>query len=143
MNKIAIISANYYEKVTSFLENGAIEVLKKNNLDYEILYIPGAFEIPAALNFAIKSQKYSGFLTFGCVIKGETDHYNFICDAIFNQISKIIIKNQICSGMGILTVNNLAQAMERADQTKQNVGGGAATAMIKMINLKKQLGISE
>ena len=143
MNKVALISANYYEKITSLLESSAIEILKQNNLEYDILNIPGAFEIPAALNFAIKSMKYQGFLTFGCVIRGETDHYNFICDAIFNQISKIIVKNQICSGMGILTVNNLSQALERADKNKQNVGGYAAKALINMRNLKKQLGILE
>lgn len=141
MNKICILSSDYYKKVASLLENGVIDELERNGFEYEILNVAGTFEIPAGLNFAIQSDKYSGFIALGCVIKGETDHYNFICDAVFTQISKIVVKNQICFGLGILTVNNLAQAMERADQNKQNVGGGAAKAMIKMMNLKKQLGI--
>jgi 6,7-dimethyl-8-ribityllumazine synthase len=141
MNKICILSSDYYKKVASLLENGVIDELEKSGFDYEILNVAGAFEIPAGLNFAIQSDKYSGFIALGCVIKGETDHYNFICDAVFAQISKIVVKNQICFGLGILTVNNLSQAMERADQTKQNVGGGAAKAIIKMMNLKKQLGV--
>ena len=143
MNKIAIISANYYKNVCELLENGVITELTKHNLEYEIFHIAGVFEIPVALNFAIKSKKYSGFITLGCVIKGETDHYNFICDAVFHQISRMIVKNNVCSGMGIATVNNLAQAIDRADKNKQNIGGNAVKAMLNIMNLKKQLGISE
>lgn len=144
MGKIAIISANYYENVCNLLEDGAIKTLKENNLDdHEIIYVPGAFEIPSALNFAIGSKKYSGFIVLGCVMKGETEHYDFICNAIFHGITKLTMKHSIALGMGVLTVHNLSQAVERAHCKRQNVGGGAALAMIRMIQIKKQLGISE
>ncbi len=142
MNKIAIISANYYKKVCDLLEIGVKQNLEKNGLqNYEIIYVPGAFEIPAGLNFAIKSKKYDGFIALGCILKGETAHYDFICNAVFQQISSIIVQGDIAFGLGIITANNLSQAMERADFVKQDVGGNAARAMLKMMGIKEKYGI--
>ncbi len=136
--KILIINANYYKKICQYLLDGALDYLKKNSdYEYDIIEIPGAFEIPGVLNLAIQSGKYDGFILLGCVIKGETEHYNFICQAIMDSVLSLINQYKISCGMGILTVNNEVQAMDRADKKKKNNGGHAAMTCLKMIEIKK------
>lgn len=136
-HKIGIILSHYYEKVSNCLLSGAVNYLTKHDHDYEIMRVPGAFEIPSVLKFAYNSKKFEGFVLLGCVIKGETNHYEFISQAIFNSILNLSITHDIPMGVGILTVNNIAQAMERAD--KQNKGGDAAEVCLRMVELKSRM----
>ena len=138
--KILIINANYYKKICQYLLDGALDYLKNNSkYEHDILEVPGAFEITGVLNLAIQSDKYNGFILLGCVIRGETEHYNFICQAIMDSVLSLINQYKISCGMGILTVNNEVQAMDRADKKKKNNGGHAAMTCLKMTDLKKLL----
>jgi 6,7-dimethyl-8-ribityllumazine synthase len=136
--KILIINANYYKKICKYLLEGAVECIERDGggLLYEMVEAPGAFEIPGVLNLAIKSDKYDGYIILGCVIKGETDHYDFICQSVMNSILSLINDHDIACGVGLLTVNNEAQAMERADRNKKNNGGHAAMACLEMMKVR-------
>ena len=95
--KILIINANYYKKICQYLLDGALDYLKNNSkYEHDILEVPGAFEIPGVLNLAIQSDKYNGFILLGCVIRGETEHYNFICQAIMDSVLSLINQYKIC-----------------------------------------------
>lgn len=133
---IGIISANYYTKISNCLVEKAIKYLTKHNYKYEIIEVHGAFEIPSALKFLYNLNKFDGFILLGCIIKGETSHGKFISQAIFNSILDLIARYDIAVGLGILTVNNMQQAIERAD--KQSKGEDAAIACLQMVGLKNR-----
>ena len=136
MKKILIINANYYKEISNKLISSAKIVLKKNNFKLDIINIPGVFEIPYTLNKYIK--KYDGFLVLGCVIKGETPHFDFICRSVFDSILSISIKHNNAVGNGIITSLSLNQALDRCSSlkksTKPNKGLESANALIAVLN---------
>ena len=119
MKKILIISANYYMKISSEMSRETINTLdnsksldgKKKNFKYEIINVPGVFEIPVIISKNIK--KYDGFIALGCVIKGETSHYDFICNSVFSSLIGLMIKSNKPIANSILTTNNSSQALKR------------------------------
>ena len=129
--KILIVSSNYYEEVSKNLEQGAINTLKENSLDYEIIYAPGCFEIP----FLIKKNinKYFGFIALGCIIRGETYHFELIANETSKKIMDLSVDNLVPIGFGVLACNNLDQALTRSDIKQKNKGREAALACIKLI----------
>ncbi len=129
--KILIVSSNYYEEVSKNLEQGAINTLKENSLDYEIIYAPGCFEIP----FLIKKNinKYFGFIALGCIIRGETYHFELIANETSKKIMDLSVDNLVPIGFGVLACNNLDQALNRSDIKQKNKGREAALACIKLI----------
>ena len=129
--KILIVSSNYYTDISNNLELGASMTLKDNNIEYEILKAPGCFEIP----FIIKSNigKYDGFIALGCIIKGETYHFEVISNETTNKIMDLSVENLIPIGFGILTCYNKDQALIRSDINKQNKGREAALACINLL----------
>tara|TARA_A100001011_G_C13999587_1_gene710769 strand:- start:316 stop:744 length:429 start_codon:yes stop_codon:yes gene_type:complete len=135
MKKILIINANYYKEISNKLISSAKLVLKKNNFKLDIVNVPGVFEIPYMLNKYIK--KYDGFLVLGCVIKGETPHFDFICRSTFDSILNISIKNNKPVGNGIITSLSLNQALDRCsnpkESTKPNKGLESANAVIAVL----------
>ncbi len=137
--KILIIDARYYEKIAEEMLQGAVEVLEKAKVKYDVVTVPGAFEVPAAISFALKKNKYDGYIALGCVIRGETSHYDYVCQESARGINDLAMKKHAAIGYGILTVENEAQAWDRAKRRKQNKGGFAAKACLDMINLKKKL----
>lgn len=138
MKKILIISAGFYKDYESMLLQGAKEELK--GADVEILAVPGCFEIPAALCMAIKSNAYDGFVALGCVIRGETTHYDYVCGESARGINHLAMKYQVPVGYGIITAENDEQAFVRADTKQKNVGGRAASACLAMISIKEKMG---
>ena len=112
-NKILIVSSNYYDEVSSNLIKGASEELNINNIDFEVLHAPGCFEIPFLISKNIK--QYIGFIALGCVIRGETYHFNLIANECARKIIDISNNSLKPIGFGILTCENLDQALARSD----------------------------
>ena len=130
-NKVLIVSSNYYENISNNLLKGATEELQKNNFEYDILYAPGCFEIPLLISKNI--NQYEGFIALGCVIKGETYHFNLIANECARKIIDISNDSLKPIGFGVLTCENINQAVERSDITKKNKGKEAANACIKLL----------
>ena len=145
--RVLIVASSFYPNISKELVKGAEIVFKKAKIDSQIVTVPGAFEIPAAIKFAIMADKnkvfkhrFSGFVALGCVVKGETDHYQHICNETTRALMDIAVNDSVPLGFGILTVGNIEQARVRADFLgDKNVGGRAAQSCMKMIELKKAL----
>ena len=145
MKKICIVSSMYYEDVMKMLLDGANDEIEehikhwkkvfKKNIKRDIIYSTGTFEIPYIISKNIK--KYDAFIALGCVIKGETPHFDYICRSTIDALMKLSIENKKPIGNGILTCLNKKQAIERADKLKKNKGKEAAEAAIEL--LKKDL----
>ena len=130
-NKVLIVSSNYYDEVSSNLIKGATEELKINNIEFEVVYAPGCYEIPFIISKNIK--KYKGFIALGCVIRGETYHFELIANECARKIMDISNHNLKPIGFGVLTCDNIKQAKVRSDVMKKNKGKEAANACIKLL----------
>ena len=129
--KILIVISNYYNEVGKNLLEGAKNELKSNKIDYDIIYAPGCFEIPFLISKNIK--KYRGFIALGCVIRGETYHFELIANECARKIMDISNLSLKPIGLGILTCENIKQAKVRSDIKKKNKGKEAANACIKLL----------
>jgi 6,7-dimethyl-8-ribityllumazine synthase len=145
---IMIVEAPYYAHVSDELAKGAIAALDAAGASYERFVVPGAFEIPAAIRFAVEAQargareaRFDGYLALGCVIRGETTHYDYVCGESARGLQELAIAHNLAIGFGILTVENEAQALARARVDKKNKGGEAANACLAMIELKRHFGL--
>ncbi len=139
---ILIVAANFYPDVTGELLNGARATLTHLNATFDEIEVPGAFEIPAAINLAIQSKKYDGYVALGCVIRGETSHYDYVCGESARGIMNLALNKNAAIGYGILTVENMEQAFVRANVTEGNKGRDAVEACLKLVALKNQFGIT-
>ena len=130
--KIKLIVADYYKEISNPLTKSCINILEKNNLKYEVLTVPGVYEIPQMIKWKIKSNNYNLFIALGCVIKGETYHFEVISDSVGKALLDIVNqnKNTLISN-GIINAYNKSQALKRS-KTK-NKGCEAANAMVEMI----------
>ena len=126
MKKILIVTANYYKYISSLLINSAKIKLKKRKVQFKIIKVPGVFEIPVTISKNIK--KYDGFLALGCVIKGQTPHFDFISSATTNAIMSLSIESKKPIGNGIITCLNKNQALARGKK-----GGEAAEAALSIL----------
>ena len=129
--KILIISSNYYSEISDNLEKGSIIEIKEHNMEYDLIKAPGCFEIP----FLIKKNidKYDGFIALGCIIKGDTYHFDVIANETARKIMDISVDNILPVGFGILTCYDLEQAIVRSDVNQKNKGREAALACIKLL----------
>jgi len=139
MTHILIVSAEFYPEISAELKKGAQTTLKAAKATYDIVTVPGAFEIPAVIGFAITGRKYDGYVALGCVIRGETTHYDYVCSESARGLMDLSLAQGAAIGYGILTVENMKQAKARAKVTKGNKGRDAAKACLRMIELKKKL----
>ena len=133
MKKICIVASKYYEDISSMLIDGSNEAISnyKKKFKVNIIYVPGVFEIPYVISKNLK--KYDAFVALGCVIKGETPHFDFISKSSIDAIMKLSIENKKPIGNGILTCLNKKQAIERADKLNKNKGKEAADAAIELL----------
>ena len=133
MKKICIVASKYYEDIINMLVSGANDVLNnhKKKIKTKIIYVPGVFEIPYAISTNLK--KYDAFIALGCVIKGETPHFDFISKSSIDAIMKLSIESKKPIGNGILTCLSKDQAIERADKSNKNKGKEAANAVIELL----------
>src|SRR6185503_3767706 len=142
--RILVVEARYYDDIADMLLRGAKRVLKDAGAAFDLVTVPGALEIPAAIMIglhaaAAREQPYDGAVALGCVIRGETSHYDIVAGESARAIMDISIALDMPVGNGILTVDTDAQAKARARQTGQDKGGGAARAALTLVRLKRRL----
>ncbi len=142
---LLIVESRYYEDVAAELLSGANAELEAAGATSERIEVPGAFEIPAAIRMAIRSmdfyagrRRYDGYIALGCVIRGETSHYDYICMESARKLQDLAVNYTLALGYGILTCETHDQAMERAAVDRKNKGGDAARACLSMIGVKQR-----
>jgi 6,7-dimethyl-8-ribityllumazine synthase len=135
---VLIVEARYYAHVSDALLKGAEAALDKAGARYATITVPGAFEIPAAIALATRTRKYDGYVALGCVIRGETTHYDLVCQECARGIQDLALAGHAI-GFGVLTVENVDQAFKRARIDEKDKGGEAARACLAMIALKHKL----
>jgi 6,7-dimethyl-8-ribityllumazine synthase len=146
MARILIVEARFYEDIADELVKGAMQRLDEVDAEYERISVPGALEIPAAIGFAHRGAsgggvEFDGFIALGCVIRGETTHYDYVCGESARGLQDLAINEGLPIGNGILTVENGEQAWARASITDgKNKGRDAADACLAMISIKHRFG---
>lgn len=143
---VLIIVAPYYKHITDQLIAGASAVLDKAGVTYDQIEVPGAMEIPAVIKCADaafkndphQARRYDGYVALGCVIRGETSHYDYVAGESCRALMDLSLEG-LATGNGILTVEDEAQALVRCDPTKKNKGGDAATACLAVMHVRNQL----
>ncbi|MFQ5783841.1 MAG: 6,7-dimethyl-8-ribityllumazine synthase [Alphaproteobacteria bacterium] len=140
-SRVLIVESRFYSDIADELVRGATETLDAAGVRYERVSVPGAFEIPAAIRFAIESGRYDGYVALGCVIRGETSHYEYVCRESARGLTDLAIGHAAAIGYGILTCETHAQAAARAAVEERNKGRAAAEACLAMIELKRSFGI--
>ena len=148
--RILIVEARFYSDIADQLVAGAVSALDAVGFHHERLAVPGVFELPAAIRMALRSVEsgsgsmpYAGIVAFGCVIRGETDHYDHVCRESSRALLDLAMENAIALGFGILTCENRAQAESRAAVDGKNKGGEAAEACLRMIEVKRHFRLIE
>jgi 6,7-dimethyl-8-ribityllumazine synthase len=137
---VALVEARFYEDISDELAAGAIAALKAAGATIERVAVPGALEIPAAIAVlaARGGKRFDGFVALGCVIRGETSHYDIVAGESSRGLMDLAVRERLAIGNGILTVENEKQAWARARRTDMDKGGGAAQACLAMIALKRK-----
>jgi 6,7-dimethyl-8-ribityllumazine synthase len=142
---IMIVEGRFYEDIADELFRGAVETLQAAGATYERFAVPGAFEIPAAIRYSVRSmdvfsgrRRFDGYIALGCVIRGETSHYDYVCGESARKLQDLACDFTLAVGYGILTVENREQAWDRAAVDRRNKGRDAAQACLQMLDLKRQ-----
>ena len=136
MAHILLVVSPYYQKISEGLLEGAKAAVEAAGASYEVVEVPGALEIPAAIKFAQGSGKYDGYVALGCVIRGETTHYDYVCAESAHGLQMLMMTQGLAIGNGILTTENRDQAWVRADPAQKNKGQDAAVAALALAELK-------
>ena len=139
--KVLIVDANFYQDLASELVRGAVAELEKIGVSYERLSVPGALEIPSAISLVSQgndAKLFAGYIALGCVIRGETSHYDIVCGESARGLSKLALDRNLAIGNGILTVDNWEQAWARASVLKKNKGRDAAIACLSLFEIKQR-----
>lgn len=132
--RILIVTSRYYAHIASELEASVVEGLEKVGATHEFLEVPGAFEIPGAIAMAASTGEWDGFVALGCVIRGETSHYDLITNHVARGLMELSISG-VPLGFGVLTVENEEQAKVRADRNQKNKGAEVVAAVLRMVGL--------
>lgn len=135
--KLLVVVAPYYKDIADNLVAGAKATAAACGAEVEVIEVPGALEVPTAIALAERQASFDGYVALGCVIRGETTHYDTVCNDSSRAISLLGLQGA-CIGNGILTVENKAQAEVRADPAGQNKGGGAAAAALHLVALSRK-----
>ena len=138
---VLIVRAPYYRTVVDGLTAGARRILGEAEATSQVLDVAGAYELPQVIRIALRGKtRFDGFVALGCIVKGETDHYDFICKATMDGIMNVALQFGICLGTGLLTCDTIAQAEARSGQDGHNKGAEAAAAALLQINAARLLG---
>ena len=135
--RLLIVVAPYYRDIADQLIAGAKAVAAECGAEVEVVEVPGALEVPTAIAMAERQAKFDGYVALGCIIRGETTHYDTVCNDSSRALSLLGLQGA-CIGNGILTVENRGQAEVRADAAGQNKGGGAAAAALHLVALSRR-----
>ena len=137
-NCILIVTSRFYPQISSALEEEAINLIKKQGYSFELVDVPGAFEVPSVISHASKTSKYIGYVALGCVIRGETSHYDYVCGESARALMQMSLDG-LSIGYGILTCESKEQAVVRSSPEGLNKGKAATLACLRMIELKKEM----
>lgn len=140
--KIGIVASRFNEFITSKLIGGALDGLKRHDVnddDIELVWVPGAFEIPLIASKMAKSGKYDAVICLGAVIRGSTSHYDYVCNEVSKGIAAVSLETGVPVMFGVLTTDNIEQAIERAGTKAGNKGYDCALSAIEMVNLIRNL----
>lgn len=140
--RVGIVAARFNEFITSKLVGGALDGLKRHDVkeeDIDVAWVPGAFEIPLIASKMAKSKKYDAVICVGAVIRGSTSHYDYVCSEVSKGIANVSLNSDIPVMFGVLTTDNIEQAIERAGSKAGNKGYECATGAIDMVNLIRAL----
>jgi 6,7-dimethyl-8-ribityllumazine synthase len=136
----AVAVGRFYEELAERLVAGARSVFEEAGAGVEVHDVPGAFELPLAAKFCAESGRYAGVACLGAVIRGETDHYEYVCNEAARGIARVQLDTGVPCAFGVLTVDTLEQALERAGGGKRHQGEDAARAVLRMAELRQELG---
>ncbi|MDZ4760713.1 MAG: 6,7-dimethyl-8-ribityllumazine synthase [Alphaproteobacteria bacterium] len=136
---VLIVTSRYYADIAAELEAGVTNALDAAGVGHEFLVVPGAFEIPGAIALASQVQEFDGFVALGCVIRGETSHYDLICGEVARGLMDLSLSG-VPVGFGVLTCENEDQARVRADRKQKNKGREVVEAVLRMIALSRTFG---
>ncbi len=143
MSRFLIVEARFYSDIADALVEGARDTLANAGVDVEVVQVPGALEIPAAIAIAHEGAvHFDGYIALGCVIRGETTHYDYVCDQSARGLQDLAIKYRLAIGNGVLTVENRDQAWVRADPMQKNKGHDAAKAALAIAALKSKWSVA-
>lgn len=140
--KVGIVVARFNEFITSKLLSGAVDGLKRHNVqddDISVAWVPGAFEIPLMAKKMAESRKYDAIICLGAVIRGSTSHYDYVCNEVSKGVASVSLNSNIPVMFGILTTENIEQAIERAGTKAGNKGYDCALGAIEMVNLMRSM----
>ncbi|MGB3457652.1 MAG: 6,7-dimethyl-8-ribityllumazine synthase [Litorimonas sp.] len=138
--KVLVIEARFYEQISDMLLDGAMSALDAAGADVTTLTVPGALEIPHVIAMADEAGAgYDAYVALGCVIRGETTHYDYVCQESARAIMDLAVDRHLAIGNGIITVENEAQAIARGDKTQKDKGGFAARAAMTMVGIRDDL----
>ena len=157
-SRVMIVEARFYEDIADSMMESAKAELDRADATYECFRVPGAFELPGAIRMAIGAQElrlyssgeasndtvvglpgYDGYIALGCVIRGETTHYDYVCQESARGLNDLVLRYGIALGYGVITVENKEQALDRASRDRHDRAGAAARACLAMIELRRQL----
>ena len=134
---LLLITAPFYRGIADMMISGARGAIEGAGATCDAIEVPGALEVPTAIRLAARTQRYDGYVALGCVIRGATTHYETVCNDSSRAITLLGLEG-LCIGNGILTVENMDQAVERADPSRMNKGAGAAIAAMHLIRLDRE-----
>jgi 6,7-dimethyl-8-ribityllumazine synthase len=138
---LLIVRAPYYRDVIDGLTTGAHRILNEARATAEVLDVAGAYELPQVIRIALRGhRKFDGFIALGCIVRGETDHYDFICKATMDGLMNVSLQFGIAMGTGLLTCDTITQAEARSSPDGYNKGAEAASAALLQINAARHLG---
>jgi 6,7-dimethyl-8-ribityllumazine synthase len=138
---LLVVRAPYYATVVDGLRDGAARILREAGATFDVLDVAGALELAGALRLAVRgSRKYHGFVALGCVVKGDTDHYEYVCREAMAGITQVALQFGLCLGNGLLTVHTVQQALDRSGADGPNKGAEAAAAALLQIKAARWLG---
>jgi len=137
--KALIVVAPYYRDIADMMIAGARATLDAAGAEHDLIEVPGALEVPAAIGQAFRMSNFDAFVALGCVIRGETTHYDTVCNDSSRGLALLALQGA-CLGNGILTVETMEQAVVRADPSDQDKGGGAAAAALHLVALARRWG---
>ena len=138
---VLIVRAPYYTGIVDGLRDGALRILREAGATVDVLDVAGALELAAAIGFAVKGQRrYDAFVALGCVVRGQTDHYDHVCREAMAGLTRVALDHGLCLGNGLLTVHTEQQAVDRAAADGHNKGAEAAAAALVQLNAQRWLG---
>lgn len=139
--RVMVVEARFYTHIADAMAEGALRELAGAGVDFQRVTVPGVLEIPAAVRFAETlpaERRFDGYVVLGCAIRGKSDHYDHVCREAMRGMQDLALRHGLAVGNGILTVHNEEQALERARPDRKNIGGMAARACLRMIEIRNE-----